>query len=39
MFIEKSKEWVVICLGAYEGSVIRPFLVPRKTIVEIRKLN
>jgi len=38
VFIEKSKKWVIICLGNHDGAVIRPFFIPRKAIVEMKKL-
>ena len=39
VFIEKSKRWVIVCLGWQEGAMIRPFFIPRKAIVEMRVLK
>ena len=39
VFIGKSDRWVVIALGACDGRLLRPFYIPRKTIVEMKVLG
>jgi len=39
VFIEKNDRWVAVTVASDGDSVIAPLFIPRKAIVEMRKLN